>query len=66
MAESTVHLEPVAAQSSRLHRLRASSTALLFLLPAAVLVLVFFVAPVISVIRFLSLHSRPCSTSVQP
>jgi len=65
MAESTVHLEPAAAHVSLARRLRASSTALLFLLPAAVLVLVFFVAPVIITI-WISTTDMSASTFSDP
>ncbi len=47
MAQATARREPLATRVSSLHRLRTSTTALLFLLPAAILVLIFFVAPVI-------------------
>lgn len=48
MASSTSTVgTPASTQLSPRRRLRGSATALLFLLPAAVLVLVFFVAPVI-------------------
>jgi inositol-phosphate transport system permease protein len=65
MAESTVRLEPVATRLSRLRRLRASSTALLFLLPAAVLVVVFFVAPVI-ITLWISMTDMSTSTFSDP
>jgi inositol-phosphate transport system permease protein len=65
MAESTIRLESAATQASLARRLRASSTALLFLLPAAVLVLVFFVAPVIITI-WISMTDMSTSTFSAP
>jgi inositol-phosphate transport system permease protein len=65
MAESTVDLEPAAAQLSWARRLRASSTALLFLLPAAVLVLMFFVAPVL-ITLWISMTDMSTSTFSNP
>lgn len=65
MAESTIRLEPATTQASFARRLRASSTALLFLLPAAVLVLVFFVAPVI-ITLWVSMTDMSTSTFSNP
>jgi inositol-phosphate transport system permease protein len=45
MATTTARVDAGVLQAARVRRLRASSTALLFLLPAVLLVLTFFVAP---------------------
>jgi inositol-phosphate transport system permease protein len=65
MAESTVRLKQVAARPSLGRRVRASSTALLFLAPAAVLVLMFFVAPVI-ITLWISMTDMSTSTFSNP
>lgn len=65
MAESTVRLSSVATQPSRARRLRSSLTALLFLLPAAVLVILFFVIPVL-ITLYISLTDMSTSTFSNP
>jgi inositol-phosphate transport system permease protein len=67
MAESTLHSKPstVAAQPTLVHRLRSSATALLFLLPAAMLVITFFVVPVMITV-YISLTDMSTSTFSNP
>jgi inositol-phosphate transport system permease protein len=67
MAESTIHSKPkpIVVQPTLAHRLRASTTALLFLLPAAVLVLAFFVVPVL-ITLYISLTDMSTSTFSNP
>ena len=65
MATSTIRLEPVTAQASRARRLRASSTALLFLLPALLLAVTFFVVPVL-ITLWISLTDMSTATFSNP
>ncbi len=65
MAQYATRLEPVAVQPSAMRRLRTYSTALLFLLPAAVLVVIFFVIPVI-ITLWISLTDMSTATFSNP
>ncbi|HEX6288430.1 MAG TPA: sugar ABC transporter permease [Herpetosiphonaceae bacterium] len=67
MAESTVHppSKALVAQPTLSHRLRASATALLFLLPAAALVITFFIVPVI-ITLYISMTDMSTSTFSDP
>ncbi|GAC1643588.1 MAG: sugar ABC transporter permease [Herpetosiphon sp.] len=65
MTVTPVSLDSVSRRPSRLRRLRGSTTALLFLAPAAVLVLVFFVAPVL-ITLYISVTDMSTSTFSNP
>ncbi len=65
MATTTAPFDTSLTRSPRARRLRASLTALLFLLPALVLIVVFFVAPVL-ITLWISLTDMSTSTFSNP
>ncbi len=65
MATTTAQVEAGVVRAARIRRMRASSTALLFLLPAVLLVLTFFVAPSLITI-WISLTDMSTATFSDP
>jgi len=65
MATTTAQVEPGVVRAARIRRIRASSTALLFLFPAVLLVLTFFVAPALITI-WISLTDMSTATFSNP
>lgn len=65
MATTTAQVEAGVARAARIRRMRASSTALLFLLPAVLLVLTFFVVPSLITI-WISLTDMSTATFSNP
>jgi inositol-phosphate transport system permease protein len=65
MATTTARAEAGVVQAARARRLRANTTALLFLLPAVLLVLIFFLAPALITI-WISLTDMSTATFSNP
>jgi len=65
MAQTAARLDKLAARPSRARRLRSSLPALLFLLPAAVLIALFFVIPV-AITLWISLTDMSTATFSNP